>query len=141
MADLNKAVAAKLWDAVRVELDRFHTNLVKHPKSVFLGYADITLTIPRLEGFALKVRGIEIKLLKGNPFIAFPSERGADGTFYPQVFPKSGEMRAVLTTALFSDERVQAAVEAAAQMPEATEGTEGTEGAEASTSNPFSDPS
>ena len=134
MADLNKTVAAKLWDALSISIDRFHTKLVKHEKSVFLGYADITISSPVLDGLALKVRGVEAKVLKGNPHIDFPSERGADGNFYPQVFPKTAEMRAVLTTAIFSDERVQAAVESAAQAPVDTE----QESAEASVDNPFS---
>lgn len=136
MAELNRAIAAKLWQEMTIELDRFHAKIVRHEKSVFLGYADLTLTIPNLPGFALKLRGLDVKMLKGNPHIDFPSERGADGNFYPHFFPKSNEMRQVLTTAIFSDERVAATVESAAQAPEPS--TEESEGAVANTGdNPF----
>ena len=136
MANLNQAVAARLWAACTITMDRFHAKIVKHEKSIFLGYADITLTIPSLEGFALKMRGVEAKVLKGNQHIDFPSERGADGQFYPQFFPKSAEMRAVLTTAIFQDQRVLDTVEAAAQAP-VDEQVSSPTGAEAGDPNPF----
>lgn len=135
MAEINKTLAAKLWDALTIELDRFHAKIVKHPKSIFLGYADITIGIPSI-GFALKVRGVELKNLKGNPHLDFPSERGADNVFYPQVFPKTGELRAVLTTALFSDQRVLDTVEAAARVPVESDGDAPAE-AMAGGDNPF----
>jgi len=134
MADLDKAVAAKLWDAMTVGIDRFHLKLFPHPKSVFLGYADITLTIPQLEGFALKVRGVGCKILKGNAMLEFKEELGADGEYYPQVFPKTHEMRAVLTTAIFAHKDVQEAVAAAGRLPEQSD--EG-EASEADAANPF----
>jgi DNA-binding cell septation regulator SpoVG len=130
MAELNKETAARLWDRCKISLDRFHGKVVKHEKSIFLGYADITLDAG--DGLVLKMRGVEVKNLKGNPHIDFPSERGADGQYYPQFFPKSAELRAVLTTAIFADERVQSAIESASQVPEQSTGTE------SSTSNPFS---
>lgn len=135
MAELDKAVAAKLWDALTITLDRFHAKIVKHEKSIFLGFADVTITIPKLPGFALKLRGIELKNLKGNPHIDFPSERGADNVYYPQVFPKTNEMRTVLTTALFSDQRVLDTVEAASQVPAET--AEASEPISADANNPF----
>ena len=137
MAELNKEIAAKLWETLSIELDRFHAKIVKHPNSVFLGYMDVTIEIPKLPGFALKLRGIELKILKGKPFVDFPSERGADGVYYPQYFPKSAEMRAVLTNVLFADARVQATIESAAQVPEETGDDEGTEGTQANADNPF----
>ena len=137
MAEMNKTVAAKLWDALTITIDRFHGKIVVHPNSVFLGYADVTLSIPSLPGFALKLRGIEVKNLKGNAHIDFPSERGADGEFYPQFFPKSAEMRAVLTTAMFADQRIMDTVEAAATAPpEADSGA--ADPVEATADNPFS---
>ena len=136
MAKLNEAIAAKLWEACTIVMDRFHAKIVVHEKSVFLGYADITLTIPSIEGFALKLRGVEVKNLKGVAHIDFPSERGSDGNFYPQFFPKSAEMRAVLTAALFQDERVMATVEAAANEPIESESGAAAP-VEASADNPF----
>lgn len=132
MTEMNKTVAARLWDACSIELDRFHAKIVKHENSIFLGYADITIRIPQLEGFALKLRGVEVKNLKGNPHIDFPSERGADGNFYPQFFPKTPEMRAVLTTSIFRDSRIMETVETASQVP-----AEDSAATKTSVDNPF----
>ena len=136
MAELNKVVAARLWEMCDITVDRFHAKIVKHDKSIFLGYADITIDIPKLEGFTLKLRGINVKVLKGEPFLDMPSEKGADGEFYPTYFPKKNELRAVLTTAIFKDQRVLDTIEAAAQAPvEAEEQPVGTEALSAD--NPF----
>lgn len=134
---LDNKIAAKLWSALSISVDRFHAKIVVHPKSVFLGYADITILQPGLEGFALKIRGVDVKMLKGNAHIDFPSERGADGVFYPQFFPKTAEMRAVLTTAIFADERVKDTVEAAANEP--VDVQEESTPAEDMEANPFTD--
>lgn len=143
MADPNKAQCHNIWNLLAVNLDRFHVNIVKHAKSVFLGYADVTM-IGRegtpLEGFAFKVRGIEVKNLKGNPHIDFPSEKGANGTYYPICFPKTAETRMVLITSLFSTDDVQAAIAASAEAPMAEGSDESPAGtsAPAATANPFS---
>ncbi len=139
MAKLDSKIAAKLWDAVVITMERFHAKIVVHEKSTFLGYADITLTAPGLPGFSLKMRGIEAKILKGNMYIDFPSERGADGNFYPQFFPKTAEMRAVLTSAIFADQRVLDTVESAAQAPADEQASAPVAGTETGTPNPFND--
>ncbi len=142
MADPNKALCASIWNLLAVNIDRFHQNIVKHSKSVFLGYADVTLVGREgtpLEGFAMKIRGVEVKNLKGNPHIDFPSERGANGTYYPICFPKTAETRMILVTALFGSDEVQAAIVASAEAPMADAADETPAGASApaATANPF----
>ncbi len=143
MTDELKAACAKLWNGMTVSVDRFHAQIVVHPKSLFLGYADITfgVTDEILPGLQFKVRGVEVKILKGNHNIGFYSEKGGDGVWYPQVFPKTPELREVLTAAIFSDQRIMDTIEAAANLPvePATDADEaGAAPAAASASNPFS---
>lgn len=135
MSQINRAMAANLWENLDVSVDRFHAKITPHEKSVFLGYADITIDGERvLPGLKLKLRGVEVKELKGNPHIEMPSERAADGKFYPRYFPLSGELRQVLTMKIFSHGDVRSAVEAAKRAT--TQATRA--GAEsASSDNPF----
>jgi len=132
MADLNKGIAAKLWDALTITVERFNTVIRQHDKSTFLGYADVkvdaTAAVP---GLVFQLRGIECKILKGVNHIDMPSEKGADGKFYPRYFPQTAEFRAVLTTAIFLNAGVLSAVETAkTQAPAPAQGG-------ASASNPF----
>lgn len=135
MAEINRAMAEMLWKQVSLNVDRFHPKIVAHEKSTFLGYADVTIELPNLPGFKLKLRGIEAKVLKGNPHLDMPTEKGADGKFYPRYFPLSGELRAVMTTKLFQHQDVASALEAAKNAAQQS-GTAGLE-AGASTDNPF----
>ena len=115
---INQQVAENLWNACSITVDRFHTKVIPHEKSTFLGYADITVDVTAaLPGLKLKLRGIEAKVLKGNNHLDMPSEKGEDGQYYPRFFPLTGELRAVLTAAIFNDGQVSAAVEAAKSMP------------------------
>ena len=106
----------ELWNVMvgHTTLDRFHENIKVREKSVFLGYADLTIGVGQL--FSWKVRGVSVKLINGKPHLDMPSERGADGKYYPQTFPKTAETRTVLTTVVFSDARIQAAMENAANQ-------------------------
>jgi DNA-binding cell septation regulator SpoVG len=142
MADrkIDQAVCARMWDQLNISVDRFSTKLQPEwirEKTTFLGYADITVdATAALPGLKFKLRGIEVKQLKGNDHIDMPSERGSDGVHYPRYFPLTGEFRAVLTTAIFQNSHVQAAVEAAAQL-RAQVGAQAGGEAPASSSNPF----
>jgi len=112
-------IAGNLWEKLSIVIDRFHTHVVCKSKVKLLGFADVSLTIPSLPGFALKLRGIEVKVLNGNPRIDTPSERskGAGETqYFPIYFPKSAEMRAVLTTRIFETQEVRNAIATAEQM-------------------------
>jgi len=115
---IDQNVASRLWEACTILVDRFHAKIIPHEKSTFLGYADITLNVSNaLPGMKLKLRGIEVKILKGTQHLDMPTEKGADGQYYPRFFPLSGELRAVLTTAIFRNEQVASCLEAAKNMP------------------------
>lgn len=115
---INQEVAAALWNAIEITVDRFHAKIMPHEKSTFLGYADITVDATSvLPGLKLKLRGIETKILKGINRLDMPSEKGADNQYYPRFFPLTGEFREVLTAAIFRNAQVMATVEAAKAMP------------------------
>ena len=112
-------IAGNLWEKLNIVVDRFHAHVVCKSKVTLLGFADVSLVIPSLPGFALKLRGIEVKVLNGKPRIDTPSERskGAGETqYFPIYFPKSAEMRAVLTARIFETQEVRNAIATAEQM-------------------------
>lgn len=111
-----QASCAALWNqlAPHTSIDRFHEKINVREKSIFLGYADITIGVG--PHFSWKVRGVNVKMLNGKAHLDFPSERGADGKYYPQTFPKTAETRKVLTTLVFNDERVKQAMQNAAEL-------------------------
>jgi hypothetical protein len=130
-------IAASLYESVSIVIDRFHAHIVCKSKVQLLGFADVSLEIPSVPGFALKLRGIEVKVLNGKPRIDTPSERSkgaGDTQFYPIYFPKSAEMRAVLTARIFETQEVSNAVATAEQQR--TQGATDTQ----SGSNPFASP-
>jgi hypothetical protein len=130
-------IAASLYESVSIVIDRFHAHIVCKSKVQLLGFADVSLEIPSVPGFALKLRGIEVKVLNGKPRIDTPSERSkgaGDTQFYPIYFPKSAEMRAVLTARIFETQEVCNAVATAEQQR--TQGATDTQ----SGSNPFASP-
>ena len=110
-----KKLCGALWNdfAPHTTIDRFHGKLSIHPKSTFLGYADVTLGFATQCGHIVqwKLRGIEVKLLNGKQHLDMPSERSSDGQYYPQFFPKTPADRVVLTTMVFTDARVTAVIE------------------------------
>ncbi len=112
--------SALLWEAIAgSRVDRFHAKIVPHESSVLFGYADVTLVVKTALGviFPIKLRGIVVKSLKGNPHIDMPAEKGSDGEYYDIVMPRSAALRAVLTTLIFNDPEVAATIEQAAQLP------------------------
>jgi hypothetical protein len=116
---MNSNIAASLYESVSIVIDRFHTHIVCKSKVQLLGFADVSLEVPSVPGFALKLRGIEVKVLNGKPRIDTPSERSkgaGDAQFYPIYFPKSAEMRAVLTARIFETQEVSNAVATAEQQ-------------------------
>lgn len=110
-----KQLCGRLWNdfAPFTTIDRFHAKLAIHPKSTFLGYADVTLGFKTACGHIVqwKLRGLEVKLLNGKQHIDMPSERASDGKYYPQFFPKTPADRVVLTTMVFTDARVSATID------------------------------
>ncbi len=141
MADIDKKIAEFLWDNLDIEIKRFHPKLKIHDKSDFLGYADVEFSAPGvLPGFIFQVRGIEVKLLKGNDRIDMPQEKGGDNKWYPRYFPKTGELRAVMTTAVFLNDGVQSAVKQIGIMKTEANAAGTSEGTPASATggdNPF----
>lgn len=118
-----KQQCAQVWPAYanNTSIDRFHEKIAVHAKSVFLGYADITLGLTLAGGHVAqwKLRGVEVKMLNGKAHLDMPSERGSDNKFYPTFFPKTPVDRSVITTLIFSDSRIKTAVENAAKQIEA----------------------
>lgn len=136
--------AALLWEDIAetgTRIDRFHQKIVHHEKSVLFGYADVTVVIRTAHGALcpIKLRGLVVKSLKGEPRLDMPAEKGSDGEFYDQFMPRSAALRTVLTTFVFSDPEVQAAVKAAAQEPAGEQPAAGSTGdaPALSPSNPF----
>lgn len=136
---MDKQIAANLFDHVAVTMDRFHAHVVCKPKVDLLGFADVSIEIPAIPGFALKLRNIEVKVLNGKARIDTPSERSKEKNpqtgkfdYFPVFFPKSAEMRAVITTRIFDTQEVAAAVAAAEQARTQAPAT-----ASLSGSNPF----
>lgn len=113
-----------LWEdfAPYTTIDRFHEKIAVHEKSVFLGYADVTLGFLTRCGHIVqwKLRGIEVKMLNAKTHLDMPSDKGADGNYYPLFFPKTPADRVVLTTMVFTHEGVKAAVENATAAIEAS---------------------
>lgn len=132
---MEQAIAANLYESVSITVDRFHAHVVCKSKVQLLGFADISLTIPSIPGFAMKFRGLEVKVLNGKPRIDTPSERSkgaGDTQYFPIYFPKSAEMRAVLTARVFETQEVRNAIATAEQMRSSASA----EGAQTG-SNPF----
>jgi hypothetical protein len=138
--------AALLWEDIQsTNIDRWHENIVPHEKSVLFGYCDVTLVIRTASGVLcpVKLRGIVVKSLKGNPHLDMPAEKGGDGEYYEHFMPRSAALRTVLTTLIFQDEGVQAtianATEAPADAPAASAAAPAPTGepAEFSKGNPF----
>lgn len=113
--------SALLWESIAAEsrIDRFHEKIVVHDKSVLFGYADVTVVIATAYGVILpiKLRGIVVKSLKGQPHIDMPAEKGADNQWYDHFMPRSASFRAVLTSLIFADPEVAQTVERAAAAP------------------------
>ncbi len=93
---------------------RFRAHVREHESSTFLGYADATLVVSDALGkgidLTLRIRGIQVKIVNGQPRIDFPQEQSQNGNWYPHIFPKNAETRVALTTALLSDRMVHAVV-------------------------------
>ena len=118
MAEIDKKIASGLWNGMEVVIDRFYPHLVRHAQVDFLGHADVTIDASKtLPGLTLSLRGIQVKLLKGDARIDMKEEKGLDGKFYPSYFPRTAELRAVLTTRVFKHEAVLAAITAIQALP------------------------
>lgn len=107
-------VAEPSKNAPRFEDVRFRAHLREHENSTFLGYADATLVVPGVlaekADLAIRIRGIQVKILNGKPRIDFPQEEAENGRYFPHLFPKSAKSRAALTDALLADRMVHAVV-------------------------------
>ncbi len=112
-----RTLLSALWVAIAANsaIDAFHEKIYPHAKSIFLGYADITLGIPTVGGhlFVFKVRGFGVKLLNGKPHLDMPQEESKteSGKFFPKAFPKTAIDRHLITTMIFADQRVKDAIE------------------------------
>lgn len=115
---------AALWNVIApglsIDLFREAIRPGAQGKSILLGFVDLTIGFP-IQGISAgwKVRGIAVKLLNGKPHLDFPQERGSDGKYYPTTFPKGehgGELRQVLTMAVFQHGEVEQTMQRAASV-------------------------
>lgn len=122
MSDINRKMAEGLWNALKITVDSIVEKIQVHPQSVFLGFVDVTIDATAvLPGFKFKVRGMGIKILKEQPFLEMPTEKGDDGKRYPRYFPLTGELREVMTIAIFKNEKVDDLMSRGAAAKEAEE--------------------
>jgi len=95
-----------------ITVDRFDRDiqeLLPNQKYIALGRADVTVDANNvLPGFKLKLRGIEAALIRGRPYLFPPIEEGELGV--PWYFPLTGELRELLTNAVFQSQEVDAAL-------------------------------
>jgi DNA-binding cell septation regulator SpoVG len=138
---INKKLAASIWGNVGITVERFTAKIALHEKSQFLGYASVKVEgrpgTP-VEGFCFYLNGVGVKILKGNPYVEMPTEKAANGTYYDRFAPGTAETRAVLTTAIFRDENVQAAIQTAGDMVRQAQGA-GAPAEQSADANPFGD--
>lgn len=126
-------------------IDRFHPSIVQHPQSTFLGYLDITLAIEVAGGSVLpiKLRGIGVKILKGDFVLDMPAERGSSEAtkdqFYDHFMPKSAQLRTVIQTWVAQDPEIVAVIAEAKTAPVVeTDAGDDAAGVEAASApNPF----
>lgn len=126
MAELNKVLCKALWERYRtseIEENCFRPRPVAEQdsesgKAAFLGYGDFTLRDDL--GFAFKMRSLEAKVIKGQIYLDFPSEKSnkidpetGKPIYYPRMLTKTAESRDILTKLFFRDERVKAQADAA----------------------------
>lgn len=155
---LNRALCQKLWERYRdSEITEKCFRVTprdeqdsKTGKASFLGYVDLDW-IDDL-GFKIKFRSLEAKVLKGQVYLDFPSEKSnkkdenGDPIYYPRMLTKTAESRDVMTMIVFRDKRVAAEAKAAqARWAKRQEGAAsepgddaaGAEDGEFSDDNPF----
>jgi hypothetical protein len=126
MAELNKVLCKALWERYRtseIEEGCFRARPVGEQdsasgKASFLGYGDFTIKDDL--GFSFKVRSLEAKVIKGQIYLDFPSEKSnkidpetGKPIYYPRMLTKTAESRDIMTKLFFRDENVRVQAEAA----------------------------
>jgi len=126
MAELNANLCKALWERYRtseIEEGCFRPRPVADQdsasgKASFLGYGDFTIKDDL--GFSFKVRSLEAKVIKGQIYLDFPSEKSnkidpetGKPIYYPRMLTKTAESRDVLTKLFFRDAAIKAQAEAA----------------------------
>ncbi len=136
MAELNTALCKQLWERYRtseIEENCFRAQPVseqdsKSGKASFLGYFDFTLRDDL--GFTFKVRSLEAKVIKGQIYLDFPSEKSnkidpetGKPIYFPRMLTKTAESRDVMTKLVFRDERIKSQATAAQERWNARQST------------------
>jgi len=136
MAELNKVLCKALWERYRTsetEEGCFRARAVgeqdsESGKASFLGYGDFTIKDDL--GFVFKVRSLEAKVIKGQIYLDFPSEKSnkidpetGKAIWYPRMLTKTAESRDILTKLFFRDPAVKAQAEAAIARWNAAQGS------------------
>ena len=124
--ELKVAVCRRLWERYRtseIEEGCYRAMPVDKQdspsrKSSFLGYADFTLRCDA--GLVLKLRSLEVKVLKGKIYLDFPSEESKTQKdehgklkWFPRLLTKTAESRDVFTKLVFRHPAIKAQAEAA----------------------------
>ena len=108
--ELNRQVAAKLYDLLTLKVSNVRVNPRQHRGEViFVGYADFQI---ELNGIPfIQLCGNSIKLIGDSVHFDPKSERGSgdrSNHFFPHWFPMTAEVRAVLNEQLKRDVTIKA---------------------------------
>jgi hypothetical protein len=123
-AVLNQRVAHALWELISTEIT-FRKLIVRRPKRELVGFVDLELSIPEMEGFRMGFRNLQVVLLNGKQRLDMPCEKSKkDGKWYPIYYPLSYELREVLTQRAFRHAEVIAAVQDLPNHPVAASASE-----------------
>ena len=137
--EFNKQTASALWLGINVTVDHFHPHLRRHNKVDFLGFARVTIDASAvLAGMIITLAGLQVKILKGEARIDPKDELNEkSGKRYPVYFPRSAELRKVLTMRVFENPDVLAAIAAVNAMPKPNATSAGAD--EPASDDPFAD--
>lgn len=113
----DKAKAGAIYADTEIRVDSFRKAITIRPKSIMLGYADVTVTSKA--GLSISLRGLAVKLLGQNIHLDMPAEsytKGGETQYVPHLYPRSAETRAVLTIGVFQHPSVAETVEEAGKL-------------------------
>ena len=117
---LDVKAATALWNLLDISVEKFRKVIRTHDQHTFVGYAQIKVsgrdTIPGLQYLQFGVVNCAVKLWSDDRVtVQFPEHEGDNGNFYPDFFPQTAELRAVITLAVQKDSAVLRGIEAAAK--------------------------
>jgi hypothetical protein len=106
-------------------IDRFHENIVHGNGYIMYGYTDLTIALRLHSGVIapMKIRGVAVKFLKGQPRLDYGGEMGGNDVFYEHYMTRSGPYRAAITAFVFADAEILECIAKTGKSPEQAAGT------------------